>query len=259
MHTQVRLRRPPRVFAVILILIGLTLAVGGVRLVTLGGSFYYVLAGFAVLASGVLLWRRDRRGSLLYGLLLDRNLAVEPLRSRRRSLGARAAPARACSSSVRGSLRRGCGARCIRRGAAAVVRPSRQRRGARWNRRRRRDGRASSARVLRFRRTRQSHRAATERGASGRDARRRRRSRPAPIGRTTATRPPELAMCGSISSRRTTSASCRRSGTTAPAAAARSRRRRSRSAICCTRAPAATSSWRSMPRPGAALASSIRK
>ena len=70
MHTEVRLRRPPRVFAVILILIGLTLAVGGVRLVTLGGSFYYVLAGLAILASGVLLWRRDRRGSLVYGLLL---------------------------------------------------------------------------------------------------------------------------------------------------------------------------------------------
>ena len=52
MHTQVRLRRPPRVFAVILILIGLTLAVGGVRLVTLGGSFYYVLAGLAVLGVG---------------------------------------------------------------------------------------------------------------------------------------------------------------------------------------------------------------
>jgi membrane-bound PQQ-dependent dehydrogenase (glucose/quinate/shikimate family) len=70
MHTEVRLRRPPRVFAVVLILIGLTLAVGGVRLATLGGSFYYVLAGLAVLASGVLVWRRDRRGSLVYGLLL---------------------------------------------------------------------------------------------------------------------------------------------------------------------------------------------
>ncbi|HKR34269.1 MAG TPA: PQQ-binding-like beta-propeller repeat protein, partial [Steroidobacteraceae bacterium] len=70
MHTEVRTRRPPRVFAVILMLIGLALAGGGVRLVTLGGSFYYVLAGVALLASGVLLWRRDRRGSLLYGLLL---------------------------------------------------------------------------------------------------------------------------------------------------------------------------------------------
>ena len=70
MHTEVRLRRPPRVFAVVLILIGLTLAVGGVRLATLGGSFYYVLAGLALVAAGALLWRRDRRGSLVYGLLL---------------------------------------------------------------------------------------------------------------------------------------------------------------------------------------------
>ena len=70
MHTEVRLRRPPRVFAVVLILIGLALAVGGLRLATLGGSFYYVLAGLALVASGVLLWRRDRRGSLVYGLLL---------------------------------------------------------------------------------------------------------------------------------------------------------------------------------------------
>src|SRR4029453_15223829 len=74
MHTEVRLRRPPRVFAVILILIGLALAVGGVRLVTLGGSFYYVLAGLAILASGVLLWRRDRRGSLVFGLFLAATL-----------------------------------------------------------------------------------------------------------------------------------------------------------------------------------------
>src|SRR5512145_1378296 len=70
MHTEVRLRRPPRVFAVVLILIGLTLAAGGVRLVALGGSIYYALAGITVVLSGVLLWRRDRRGSLIYGLLL---------------------------------------------------------------------------------------------------------------------------------------------------------------------------------------------
>jgi membrane-bound PQQ-dependent dehydrogenase (glucose/quinate/shikimate family) len=74
MHTEVRLRRPPRVFAVVLILIGLALAIGGVRLATLGGSFYYVLAGPALIASGVLLWRRDRRGSLVYGLLLAATL-----------------------------------------------------------------------------------------------------------------------------------------------------------------------------------------
>lgn len=63
-------RRPPRVFAVFLILVGLVLGAGGVRLLTLGGSFYYILAGSVLLASGVLLWRRDKQGSWLYGALL---------------------------------------------------------------------------------------------------------------------------------------------------------------------------------------------
>jgi quinate dehydrogenase (quinone) len=63
-------RRPPRVFAAILILFGLVLGAGGVRLLTLGGSFYYVLAGLVLIASGVLLWRRDKQGSWLYGTLL---------------------------------------------------------------------------------------------------------------------------------------------------------------------------------------------
>jgi quinate dehydrogenase (quinone) len=75
MNNEIRTRRPPRVFAVILILIGLALASGGVQLVTLGGSLYYALAGLALIACGVLLWRRNRRGSLLYGLLLIATLA----------------------------------------------------------------------------------------------------------------------------------------------------------------------------------------
>ena len=40
-------------FAAILALIGLILVIGGVQLAYLGGSFYYVIAGFALLASGV--------------------------------------------------------------------------------------------------------------------------------------------------------------------------------------------------------------
>lgn len=60
--------RPPRIFAVVLILIGLTLVVGGVRLLALGGSFYYALAGAALIASGVLLWRGQRWGARLYAL-----------------------------------------------------------------------------------------------------------------------------------------------------------------------------------------------
>jgi membrane-bound PQQ-dependent dehydrogenase (glucose/quinate/shikimate family) len=63
-------RRPPYIFASVLIVLGLAFAAGGLRLLALGGSLYYVLAGLALMASGVLIGRRDRRGSMLYGLLL---------------------------------------------------------------------------------------------------------------------------------------------------------------------------------------------
>jgi quinate dehydrogenase (quinone) len=61
--------RPPRIFATILILIGLVLAVGGVRLATLGGSWYYLITGIALIVSAVLLWRAQRSGAWLYGLI----------------------------------------------------------------------------------------------------------------------------------------------------------------------------------------------
>lgn len=61
--------RPPRIFASLLLLIGVVLAAGGVRLATLGGSLYYVIAGIALIASALLLWRAERWGAYLYGLL----------------------------------------------------------------------------------------------------------------------------------------------------------------------------------------------
>jgi quinate dehydrogenase (quinone) len=61
--------RPPRIFASFLLLIGLVLAAGGVRLATLGGSLYYLIAGSALIASALLLWRGRRSGAYLYGLL----------------------------------------------------------------------------------------------------------------------------------------------------------------------------------------------
>lgn len=61
--------RPPRVFAAVLLLIGLALGLGGLRLAALGGSFYYVIAGVVLIASAVLLWRGDRWGTYVYGLL----------------------------------------------------------------------------------------------------------------------------------------------------------------------------------------------
>jgi quinate dehydrogenase (quinone) len=51
------------------LLIGLVLAAGGVRLATLGGSLYYVIAGVMLIASAVLLWGGQRLGAYLYGLL----------------------------------------------------------------------------------------------------------------------------------------------------------------------------------------------
>jgi membrane-bound PQQ-dependent dehydrogenase (glucose/quinate/shikimate family) len=61
--------RPPRIFASLLLLIGLVLAAGGIQLASLGGSLYYVIAGVALIATAVLLWRGQRWGAYLYGLL----------------------------------------------------------------------------------------------------------------------------------------------------------------------------------------------
>ena len=58
-----------RIYAVIVALVGLALLVGGLKLVSLAGSFYYILCGAAVTASGVLLFLRRATGALLYGLM----------------------------------------------------------------------------------------------------------------------------------------------------------------------------------------------
>jgi quinoprotein glucose dehydrogenase len=55
-----------RCYAILLIVIGAVLAIGGVTLVMYGGSPYYVIAGLATGLSGILVWRRDRRGMWLY-------------------------------------------------------------------------------------------------------------------------------------------------------------------------------------------------
>jgi len=49
-------------------LIGAWLAYGGVQLLQLGGSFYYLPAGLLMLVSGVLVARSDRRGAWLFAL-----------------------------------------------------------------------------------------------------------------------------------------------------------------------------------------------
>ena len=70
MNTEVRQYRPPRIFAIILLLLALPYLYGGIKLIAVGGSYYYALAGLAIGACAVLLWQGSRLGSRLYGLLL---------------------------------------------------------------------------------------------------------------------------------------------------------------------------------------------
>ena len=53
----------------ILVLVGLFMAYGGVVLVGLGGSFYYLAAGVGLIASGLLLALQRSRGAWLYGIV----------------------------------------------------------------------------------------------------------------------------------------------------------------------------------------------
>lgn len=65
----------PYGFALLLFVIGVVLLIGGARLLWLGGSPYYVLAGVTVVLSAALVARGRRAGALLYGLLLLASLA----------------------------------------------------------------------------------------------------------------------------------------------------------------------------------------
>jgi len=60
----------PSITGAIFLLIGLALAAGGVWLVSLGGSFYYLIAGLGVAITGGLLLMRRVEALWLYGLVL---------------------------------------------------------------------------------------------------------------------------------------------------------------------------------------------
>ncbi len=60
----------PKFLSIVVALIGLVLLVMGGALIAAGGSFYYAIAGLALVACGVMLFRGDRRGAQLYGLFL---------------------------------------------------------------------------------------------------------------------------------------------------------------------------------------------
>ncbi len=70
-----RAARPPRLFAALLMLVGLPLLAGGVWLAALGGSLYYVVAGVALASSAILLWRGRAAGAWIYALLLAGTVA----------------------------------------------------------------------------------------------------------------------------------------------------------------------------------------
>ena len=57
-----------RVYSLLLLAIGLVLVGGGMRLISLHGSSYYLFCGAALTGSAVLLWFRRGEGIALYGL-----------------------------------------------------------------------------------------------------------------------------------------------------------------------------------------------
>ncbi len=60
----------PRILAVFIALVGLVLTAGGIQLVTLGGSFYYVVTGLACLASAWFLFVGSRLGVWIFAAML---------------------------------------------------------------------------------------------------------------------------------------------------------------------------------------------
>lgn len=72
---------PPRIFPIFLFVIAAPLILGGVQLAFLGGSFYYLVAGIVLVASGRRLWEGNPIGSLIYGGLLAATVAWALLES----------------------------------------------------------------------------------------------------------------------------------------------------------------------------------
>ena len=67
--------KPLRLFPIVLGLIAAPLTLGGLQLVFLGGSFYYLLAGLVLFASAIRLWKSDPMGSLVYAGFLIATIA----------------------------------------------------------------------------------------------------------------------------------------------------------------------------------------
>lgn len=65
-----RTRWLPRLLGILLLLMGLALLAGGIKLSQLGGSLYYLIAGIGFALSGILLLALRRNALGLYGLVL---------------------------------------------------------------------------------------------------------------------------------------------------------------------------------------------
>jgi quinate dehydrogenase (quinone) len=55
---------------VIIALLGIALAVGGAKLVSLGGSWYFLIGGVAMAIAGLLIARRNPAGAWLFAAFL---------------------------------------------------------------------------------------------------------------------------------------------------------------------------------------------
>jgi len=67
--------KPPRIFPLILGVFAVPLILGGLQLVLLGGSFYYLLTGLTLLACAIRVWQCNPAGALIYGGLMVATVA----------------------------------------------------------------------------------------------------------------------------------------------------------------------------------------
>ena len=63
-----------KIFAVLLFALGIVIGGGGVELAVLGGSWYYVITGIALIVAAVMLWRGRKTGMWLYLLIIGYTL-----------------------------------------------------------------------------------------------------------------------------------------------------------------------------------------
>lgn len=62
--------KAPRIFPILLLLFGVPMILGGVQLILLGGSFYYLITGFLLTACAVRLWKQNAAAPMIYGVFM---------------------------------------------------------------------------------------------------------------------------------------------------------------------------------------------